>query len=505
MTDHSVLIAGAGATGLMLAGELALAGIDVAIVERRADQELVGTRARGIQARTIEVFDQRRIADRFLAVGQTAQVAGFAGVRLDIGDLPTRHPYGLGIGQQQIERILAEWVAELGVPILRSTEMTDLTQDEAGVDVDLAGGRTLRADFLVGCDGGRSVVRKAAGIEFVGTDASVSCLIAEAEVEVEPEWGIHRDELGTHAFSKLETGPAIGILVTEPEVRSDGEPTPQDLRAALIRVFGTDYGVHDPAWLSRFTDVARQAATYRAGRVLVAGDAAHVHAPDGGQGLSLGVQDAVNLGWKLARVVKGEAPEGLLDTYHAERHPVGALVLRNSRAAIPFRRRDPRIAALSEVMAELFSMDQPRQRFGAMLSGLDIHYDLGPGHPLLGRRMPDLDLLTAAGPGRVFGLLHGGEAVLLDLGLPSGIDAAAWAGRVRLVEGTIGGPWELPVVGAVAAPSAVLVRPDGYVGWVGEGTSAGLEAALVRWFGPVRGTQAAGQDTFWEPTPPRVD
>jgi hypothetical protein len=150
-------------------------------------------------------------------------------------------------------------------------------------------------------------------------------------------------------------------------------------------------------------------------------------------------------------------------------------------------------------------MDQPRQRFGAMLSGLDIHYELGSGHPLLGRRMPDLDLLTAAGPGRVFGLLHGGEEVLLDLGLPSGIDTAAWAGRVRLVEGTIGGPWELPVVGAVPAPAAVLVRPDGYVGWVGEGTSAGLEAALVRWFGPVRGTQAAGQDTFWEPTPPRVD
>jgi len=484
MTDHRVLIAGAGPTGLTLAGELALAGVDVAIVERRPAQDLVGTRARGIQARTIEVFDQRGIADRFLAVGQTAQVAGFAGVRLDIGDLPTRHSYGLGIGQQQIERILAEWVAELGVPILRSVELTGLTQDGAGVDVRLADSRTLRADYLVGCDGGRSIVRKAAGIEFVGTDASVSCLIAEAEVEVEPEWGIHRDELGTHAFSKLETGSAIGILVTEPKVRGDGEPTPRDLREALIEAFGTDFGVHEPTWLSRFTDMARQAATYRAGRVLVAGDAAHVHVPDGGQGLSLGVQDAVNLGWKLARVVKGEAPDRLLDTYHAERHPVGALVLRNSRAAIPFRRRDPRIAALSEVMAELLAMDEPRQRVGAMLSGLDIHYDLGPGHPLLGRRMPDLDLMTGEGPARVFALLHAGEAILLDLGLPGGIDAAGWAGRVRLAAAAAVGPWELPVVGPVPAPSAVLVRPDGYAGWVGEGTSAGLEAALTRWLGP---------------------
>jgi 2-polyprenyl-6-methoxyphenol hydroxylase-like FAD-dependent oxidoreductase len=487
MNDDTVLIAGAGPTGLMLAGELALAGVDVAIVDRRPSQQLEGTRARGIQARTIEVFDQRGIADRFLAIGQTAQVAGFAGVRLDIGDLPTRHNYGLGIGQQQIERILADWVAEKGVQIERSTEVTGLSQDDAGVDVALSDGGVLRARYVVGCDGGRSVVRKAAGIEFAGTDASVSCLIAEAEVEVEPAWGIHRDELGTHAFSRLEGGgPAIGILVTEPEAGHDGEPTLHDLRAALIGAFGTDFGVHDPTWLSRFTDMARQAATYRAGRVLVAGDAAHVHAPDGGQGLSLGVQDAMNLGWKLARVVKGEAPAELLDTYHPERHPVGELVLRNSRAAIPFRRRDPRISALTELMAELFALDEPRRRFGAMLSGLDIHYDLGPGHPLLGRRMPDLDLVTGDGLVRCYELLHAAEPVLLNLGAPGSLEAGAWTDRVRFVDAAYDGAWELPVIGVVVAPSAVLIRPDGYVGWVGEGTSDGLEAALATWFGPAR-------------------
>jgi len=483
--DHAVLIVGAGPTGLMLAGELALAGVDVAIVERRADQELLGTRARGIQARTIEVFDQRGIADRFLAAGQTAQVAGFAGVRLDISDLPSRHPYGLGIGQQQIERILAGWVAELGDPIQRAEEVIALTQDDAGVDVRLGDGRVVRAAFAVGCDGGRSVVRKAAGIDFAGTDATVSCLIAEAEVEVEPMWGIHRDEHGTHAFSRLEGGgSSIGILVTEPEVRNGAVPTLGELRAALVSAFGTDFGVHDPTWLSRFTDMARQAATYRAGRVLVAGDAAHVHAPDGGQGLSLGVQDAVNLGWKLARVVRGEAPVELLDTYQAERHPVGALVLRNSRASIPFRRRDPRITALTELMSELLSLDEPRQRFGAMLSGLDIHYALGPGHPLLGRRMPDLDLATDGGPTRVFSLLHGGDAVVLNVGERGSVSIKGWNDRVRLVEASFVGSWELPVIGIVRAPTAVLIRPDGYVGWVGEGSPEGLDASLERWLGP---------------------
>ena len=249
-------------------------------------------------------------------------------------------------------------------------------------------------------------------------------------------------------------------------------------------MYGTDYGIHNVTWITRFTDVTRQAAAYRKGRVLLAGDAAHVHSPVGGQGLNVGVQDAVNLGWKLAQVVKGTSPESLLDTYHAERHPVGARLLRTTMAQVALTRVDDRTEALRDSVSELLSMDEPRRRFGAMMSGLDIHYDLGEGHPLLGRRMPDLDLVTADGPLRVFTLLHDGRAVLLDLGQSGGIDIAPWAGRVRLVEGRFDGPWELPVLGVVAAPSAVLIRPDGYVAWVGDRTELGLTDALTRWFGP---------------------
>jgi 2-polyprenyl-6-methoxyphenol hydroxylase-like FAD-dependent oxidoreductase len=483
MTEHAVVIAGGGPTGLMLAGELALAGVDVVIVERRAGQELAGSRARGLHSRTIEVLDQRGIADRFLAEGQPMQVASFAGARLDISDFPTRHNYGLALLQHHFERILAAWVDQLDVPVAREREVTAFAQDKSGVDVEISDGRPLRAEFLVGCDGGRSLIRKAAGIDFPGWDPSVSSLIAEAELSEEPEWGIRHDDNGTQAMGKLEDGRA-GMVVSERYAGQAGEPTLRDLSRALVAAWGTDYGVHSPTWISRFTDMTRQAASYREGRVLLAGDAAHVHYPVGGQGLNVGVQDAVNLGWKLAQVVHGTTPESLLDTYHAERHPVGARVLQTTMAQTELARSEPRIDAVRDILSELLTMDGPRKRLAGMISGLDVHYDLGDGHPLLGRRMPDLDLVAADGPLRVFDLLHDARPVLLDLGEPRTLDIAPWADRVRLVDGTYAGPWELPVVGAVPAPTAVLVRPDGHVAWVGDHTDAGLPEALTAWFGP---------------------
>ena len=495
MTEHAVVIAGGGPTGLMLAGELALAGVDVAIVERRASQELAGSRAGGLHSRTIEVLDQRGIADRFLAEGQVAQVAAFAGTRLDISDFPTRHPYGLGLWQNHIERILAGWVGELEVPIYRDREVAGFAQDEAGVDVELSDAASLRAEFLVGCDGGRSLVRRAAGIEFPGWEATTSFLIAEVEVAEEPELGIRRDARGIHSFGRVEyevrdgeavfmDGGPVRVMVTEEHVGPTTEATLGQLSEALVAVYGTDYGVHSPTWISRFTDMARQAAAYRDRRVLLAGDAAHVHNPVGGQGLNTGVQDAVNLGWKLAQVVKQTSPESLLDTYHAERFPVAARVLHNTMAQVALRRTDDRTKAVGDTTSELLGMDEPRRKFAAMMSGLDIHYDLGEGHKLLGRRMPDLDLLTANGPLRLFTLLHDARPVLLNFGEPGSFDITPWADRVKLVDARYDGVWELPVLGAVPAPAAVLIRPDGYVAWVGEQTRQRLADALTTWVGP---------------------
>lgn len=481
--NHAVVIAGAGPTGLVLAAELALAGVDVAIVERRENQELVGSRARGLHARTIEVFDQRGVADRFLSEGQVAQVAGFSFIPLDIGDFPTRHNYGLALEQKHVESILAAWIAELPVQLYRGREVTGFAQDETGVDVELSGGGALRAQFLVGCDGGRSLVRKLAGIDFPGWDASVSHLIAEVEMTEEPPFGIRRGAKGVNAIGKAEGG-RVGVVLVEPHVRTGDEPTLDELRAALVAVYGSDFGARNPSWLSRFSDMARQAAAYRNRRVLLAGDAAHVHAPSGGQGLNIGVQDAVNLGWKLAQVVRGTSPESLLDTYHAERHPIAARVLRLTLAQSALGRGDDATEALRETVTDLLRMDEPRKRYAGIMSGLEVHYDFGNGHPLLGRRMPDLDVVTETGPRRVFALLHAAKPLLLHFGPPGALDVAPWADRVRVVDARYAGPWELPVLGAVAAPQAVLVRPDGYVAWVGDGTDAGLRDALARWFGP---------------------
>jgi 3-(3-hydroxy-phenyl)propionate hydroxylase len=483
VTDHAVVIVGAGPTGMMLAGELRLAGVDVVVVERSPAREFAGSRAGGLHARTIEVLDQRGIADRFIAAGKTMQIQSFAGVRLDISDFPTRHPYGLALPQRESERILGGWIDELSVPVVRAREVTGVTQDDDGVDVRLADGRSLRAAYLVGCDGGRSLVRKAAGIEFPGYEASISSLLAEVELRDEPEWGIRYDENGTQAISKLDGGTRVGVVVSERYAGQTGEPTLQELSRALVGAWGTDYGVHSPTSISRFTDATRQAASYRRGRVLLAGDAAHVHYPVGGQGLNLGVQDAVNLGWKLAAVVKGTAPQGLLDTYHAERHPVAARMLRTTMAATALTRADARLDALRDVLSEIVGMDEPRKHLAAVISGLDIRYDLGEGHPLLGRRMPDLDLVTGEGPLRVFTALRDAEPVLLDLHECGGFDVRPWEGRVRQIGASYAGRWELPVVGSVPAPAAVLVRPDGYVAWVGDHTEVGLPEALATWLG----------------------
>jgi len=479
MVDHAVVIAGGGPTGLMLAGELALAGVDVVIVERRANQELDSTRARGLHSRTIEVLDQRGIADRFLAAGQAMQIQSYARIPLDISDFPTRHHYGLALLQAHFERILAGWVGELEVPIAREREVTGFAQDDAGVDVELADGETLRADYLVGCDGGRSVIRKAAGIEFPGWDPTTSWIIAEVEMKEQPEFGMREGG----GIGPVEDTGRVGVALKERHVEHAGEPTMRDLREALIDADGTDYGAHSPTWISRFTDMTRQAASYRAGRVLLAGDAAHVHPPQGGQGLNTGVQDAVNLGWKLAQVVNGTSPDRLLDTYHAERHPVGARVLHNSMAQMALSGTDARTDALHGTVAELLSMDEPRKHVAGMLSGLDIRYELGVAHPLLGGRMPDLDLQTADGPTRVFTLLHDARPVLLHFGEPGGFDMSPWANRVRLIDATHDGVWELPVIGEVTAPAAVLIRPDGHVAWAGDLSDPELPRALATWFG----------------------
>jgi 2-polyprenyl-6-methoxyphenol hydroxylase-like FAD-dependent oxidoreductase len=481
MTEHAVVIVGSGPTGVMLAAELALAGVDAVVLERRAGPRIEGSRAGGLHARTLEILEQRGIADRFISEGTPMQVNSFAMTPLDISDFPTRHPYGLALWQNRAEEILGDWAAEIGVRIEPGREVTGIAQDAAGVDVTVADGQSLRAAYLVGCDGGRSVIRKAAGIEFPGWDPSISYILAEVEMTHEPEIGVQYDAKGTHAIGRLADG-TIRLAIRDEQVET-GQPTLEDLRRLLIGVRGTDYGLTGSPWMSRFTDATRQAATYRSGRVLLAGDAAHVHSPVGGQGLNIGMQDAVNLGWKLAQVVNGTSPGTLLDTYHAERHPAAARVLRTTMAQTPLTRADARVEALRERIADLLSVDEARKRFAGMMSGLDVHYDLGEGHPLLGRPMPDLDLVTSHGPLRASTLLHQARPALVDLDRPGGLDIAPWADRVQLVDASYDGAWEVPVIGQVPAPAAVLIRPDGHVAWVGDGTDAGLPDALTTWFG----------------------
>lgn len=484
-SGYPVVIAGGGPTGLMLAAELALAGVEPLIVERRQTQALEGSRAGGLLTRTLEVLDQRGVAERFIAAGQVhpTQMLLYSKAPEPLLDLPTRHNYTLALWQSQFEQLMADWVAELGVPTLRSTEVLGFRQDDAGVEVRLTGGKTLQAGYLVGCDGGRSRIRKAAGIAFTGWDPTTSWMIAEVEMEQEPPFGFRHDSSGTHAINRRAPGEPIRLVLTEPRLVTGEQPDLAELRAALVAIYATDFGLRSARWISRFTDITRQATAYRQGRVLLAGDAAHIHPPQGGQGLNTGVQDAVNLGWKLAQVVKGESPASLLDSYHSERHPVAARVLQHSLAAVALGRPDDRHQALRDVVTGLMHFDAPRRSIVTALAGLDIAYADGEGHPVCGRRMPDLDLQTADGPRRVYQLLHAARPLLLQFSGPPA-ELAPWAGRVRGI--TARGPavWELPVLGEVPAPAAVLIRPDGHVAWAGEPSEAGLAAALRQWFGP---------------------
>jgi 2-polyprenyl-6-methoxyphenol hydroxylase-like FAD-dependent oxidoreductase len=481
MSDHQVVVVGAGPAGMMLAAELTLADVDVVVIERRPTIELESPRSRGLHARTLEVLDQRGIAGRFVAAGTPAQVQAFAGVPLDIGDFPTRHPHGLALLQSDFERILAGWIDELGVRVLRNRTVTGYVHHDDHVRVTCADGTEMRADYLVGCDGGRSIIRKTAGIEFAGWDPTVCWIHTEVEVDELPAFGLR----GGGGIGPAGGG-RVGITLAETDVDNRfSEPSLDDVRAALVRIDGTHYGARSPRFISRFTDATRQAVTYRAGRVLLAGDAAHVHAPFGGQGLNLGVQDAVNLGWKLAQVLHGTSPDALLDTYHAERHPIAARVLRSTMAQRALQDDDERTAALRDVVADLLALDEPRRTVAAAIAGLDIQY--GPGdHPMIGRRMPDLELATATGPTRVYEQLHRADWLLITLDRSSEPGPTPWDDHLRRLAAATSDTWELPVLGPVDPPTAVLVRPDGYVAWVGtdaHDAGDGLDAALAAWFG----------------------
>ena len=399
-------------------------------------------------------------------------------IPLDISDFPTRHNYGLALWQNRIERILAAWVDELAVPIYRGREVTGFAQDDTGVDVELSDGRSLRAKYLVGCDGGRSLIRKKAGIDFPGWDPSISYLIAEVEMTERAGVG-HPPWRQGHQWPRQARGrrSACGSVLIEPHVRQGDEPTLRELREALIAVYGTDFGVHNVTWLSRFTDMTRQAASYREGRVLLAGDAAHVHSPAGGQGLNIGVQDAVNLGWKLAQVVKRTSPESLLDTYQAERHPIGARVLQNTMAQTALNARRRTDEALRETMSELLEDGRASQAIR--------RDDVWSGHSLRPRRgTPAARAPHARSRPGHRRAAHGGCSpccTMPDRCCSTSVSPApstSLHGRIGRRSTPIRCAWELPVLGA-AAPAAVLIRPDGYVAWVGDGTDAGLRDALT--------------------------
>lgn len=492
MESSPVLIAGGGPTGLMLACELRLAGVDVTVLER-AEGPTGESRAGGIHARTMEILDQRGIIDRFTALGRKIGAAHFSAIWLDVSSMPTRYPHLLMIMQAEIERLLAERLAELGGTVRRGAELTGLTQDAEGVTAELADGTRLRAAHLVGCDGGRSAVRKLAGIGFPGTPATMTAMLADVVIDSPPEGRVFQVRTEAGSYSVIDFAPGWWRVMTNEYDRVVDRNAPvslEDVREAMIRIAGTDFGMREPRWVSRFSDAARQADRYRAGRVLLAGDAAHIHFPAGGQGLNTGVQDAYNLGWKLALVAKGLAPADLLDTYESERHPVAARVLQNTRAQTVLGAPGAQTTALREIMADLIAVGPVNDRLAAMITALDVRYEAGPGaHEFTGLRLPDLDLRAGERQTRAYELLHGGRPVLLDLGSGHDLTATArpWLGRLDLVTAVGPKTWDVPLLGELAAPGAVLVRPDGHIGWAaepGEFDPADLRAALGRWLGP---------------------
>jgi 2-polyprenyl-6-methoxyphenol hydroxylase-like FAD-dependent oxidoreductase len=491
---------GAGPTGLMLAGELKLTGVDVVVAERRPTGTVGESRAPGIQARTMEIFEQRGLHQQFLDRGRVLPGVLFSGMALYPGQFDPGWPAGLILAQHETERILGGWAAELGVPILWSTAVVDVRPGGDGVDVLVdseSGPATIRADFVVGCDGGRSTVRKACSIPFGGDDAVSHWLVADARLDSPPDGGVlfgRNERIGTFQISRTEPDWFRLTLITRtpPEDRSAAVSL-EELRSALLDGLGTDYGLREARWMSRFNDAVRLAADYRRGRVLLAGDAAHTHTPIGGQGLNLGIQDAANLGWKLAAVIHGE-PDSLLDTYHRERHTVAQAVMQWTKAQTALIKPGTQIDAMREVMADLFTVPGAVTRLSALLSGLGLQYPLGGTHPLIGRRMPNLSMRTPRGDTNVFGLLYRARHLLLNFG-SDGLTAvpAPWMNRVDYIDAQLDlqpsdGNWRLPVFGSIPAVNAVLIRPDGYVAWVNPDKQPtdldALAAALTTWLSP---------------------
>ncbi|MFE2723656.1 rifampin monooxygenase [Kitasatospora sp. NPDC059327] len=470
-----VIVVGGGPTGLMLAGELRLAGVRVVVLERSPEPS-ERSRGRGLHTRSVEMMDQRGLLERFLAAGDKFRVGGFfGGIHKPWPDsLDTAHPYGLTVPQQATERLLDERAVELGAEIRRGCEVVGLSQDEDGVTVGLADGTRLRSRYLVGCDGGRSAVRKLLGVGFPGEPSTVETLLGDMEATADPATiaavvdEVRKTQLRFGAVPDVDGHRGVyRIVVPAAGVAEDRTaPTLEEFRQQLRAFAGTDFGVHSPRWLSRFGNATRQAERYRVGRALLAGDAAHIHPPTGGQGLNLGVQDAFNLGWKLAAEVNGWAPQGLLDSYHAERHAVGAAVLDNTRAQITLMGTDPGAIALRELLSKLMDFEEVNRYVTGMITAVGVRYDFGEGPDLLGRRLRDVPLER----GRLYELMHEGRGLLLD---GSGrLSVAGWADRVDHV---VDRSEELDV-------PAVLLRPDGHVAWVGE-DQQDLLGPLARWFG----------------------